>query len=62
MQPSHALLAVAGDQRFLDRAGGTAFRARGQALLPVGFSHPVFHGGLFSDGYVSLNIAYASAG
>lgn len=62
MQPSHALLAVAGDQRFLDRAGGTAFRARGQALLPVGFSHPVFHGSLFSDGYVSLNIAYASAG
>lgn len=60
MQPSHALLAVAGDQRFLDRAGGTAFRARGQALLPVGFSHPVFHGSLFSDGYVSLNIAYAS--
>ncbi len=62
MQPSHALLAVAGDQRFLDRAGGTAFRARGQAFLPAGFPHPVFHDGLFSDGYVSLNIAYASAG
>ena len=51
MQPSHALLAVAGDQRFLDRAGGTAFRARGQALLPAGFPHPVFHDGLFSVGY-----------
>ena len=42
--------------------GGTAFRARGQALLPAGLPHPVFHVGLFSDGYVSLNIAYASAG
>lgn len=62
MQPAHALLAVARGQRFLDRAGGTAFRARGQALLPAGFPHPVFHDGLFSDGYVSLNIAYASAG
>lgn len=62
MQPSQALLAVAGDQRFLDRAGGTAFRARGQALLPAGFPHPVFHDSLLSDGYVSLNIAYASAG
>lgn len=62
MQPAHALLAVARNQRFLDRAGGTAFRARGQALLPAGFPHPVFHDGLFSDGYVSLNIAYASAG
>lgn len=62
MQPSHALLAAAGDQRFLDRAGGTAFRARGQALLPAGFPHPIFHSGLFSDGYVSINIAYASAG
>lgn len=62
MQPSHALLAVAGDQRFLDRAGGAAPRARGQALLPARFPHPVFHVGLFSDGYVSLNIAYASAG
>lgn len=62
MQPPHALLAIAGNQRFLDRAGDTAFRTRGQALLPAGFSHSVFHGGLFSDGYVSLNIAYASAG
>lgn len=62
MQPSHALLAAVGDQRFLDRAGGTAFRARGQALLPAGFPHPIFHSGLFSDGYVSINIAYASAG
>lgn len=62
MQPAHALLAVARDQRFLDRAGGTAFRMRGQALLPAGSPHPVFHDGLFSDGYVSLNIAYASAG
>lgn len=62
MQPAHALLAVTGNQRTLDRTGGAAFRARGQALLPAGFSHSVFHGGLFSDGYVSLNIAYASAG
>ena len=62
MQPTHALLAIAGDQRFLDRAGGTAFRARGQALLPTGFPHSALHDGLFSDGYVSLNIAYASAG
>lgn len=52
MQLSQALLAAAGDQRFLDRAGGTAFRAREQALLPAGFSHPVLHGGLFSDDYV----------
>ena len=51
MQPAHALLAEARDQRFLARAGGTAFRARGQALLPAGFPHPVFHGGLFSVGY-----------
>lgn len=62
MQPAHALLAVAGDQRPLDRTGGTPLRARGQAFLPVGFPHPVFHDSLFSDGYVSLNIAYASAG
>ena len=62
MQPAHALLAVAGDQRPLDRTDGASLRARGQALLPAGFSHSVFHGGLFSDGYVSLNIAYASAG
>lgn len=54
MQPSHALLAVAGDQRFLDRAGGTAFRARGQALLPAGLSHSVLNDGLFSDGYLTL--------
>ena len=62
MQPSHALLAAVGDQRPLYRTGGTPLRARGQAFLPTGFPHPVFHGGLFSDGYVSLNIAYASAG
>lgn len=62
VQPAHALLAVAGNQRPLDRAGGKPLRARGQALLPAGCPHSVFHGGLFSDGYVSLNIAYASAG
>ena len=52
MQPSHALLTVAGDQRFLDRAGGAAPRARGQAFLPTWFPHPIFHSGLFSDDYV----------
>lgn len=62
MQPAHALLAVTGNQRTLDRTGGAALRTRRQAFLPAGFPHPVFHGGLFSDGYVSLNIAYASAG
>ena len=62
MQPAHALLAVAGDQRPLDCAGGAALRTRGQALLPTGFPHPALYDGLFSDGYVSLNIAYASAG
>lgn len=59
MQPSHALLAAVGDQRFLDRAGGTAFRARGQALLPAGFPHPVFHDGLFSDDYLTLCRAHS---
>ena len=40
MQPSHALLAVAGNQRFLDRAGGTAFRARtGSSSSWVSSSH-----------------------
>ena len=62
VQPAHALLAVTGNQRTLDRTGGAALRTRRQAFLPAGFPHPVFHGGLFSDGYVSLNIAYASAG
>ena len=52
MQPAHALLTIAGDQRTLDRTGGTPLRTRGQALLPTGFSHSVFHGGLFSDDYV----------
>lgn len=62
MQPTHALLPVARDQRFLERTGGTPLRARGQALLPAGFPHSILHDSLFSDGYVSLNIAYASAG
>ena len=62
VQPAHALLTIAGDQRTLDRTSGAALRTRGQALLPTGFPHSILHGGLFSDGYVSLNIAYASAG
>lgn len=62
VQPSHALLAVAGDQRPLDRTSGAALRTRGQAFLPTGFPHSALHDSLFSDGYVSLNIAYASAG
>ena len=62
VQPAHALLTIAGDQHTLDRTSGAALRTRGQALLPAGCPHSVFHGGLFSDGYVSLNIAYASAG
>lgn len=62
MQPAHALLTIAGDQRTLDRTSGAALRTRGQALLPTGFPHSILHDSLFSDGYVSLNIAYASAG
>lgn len=62
VQPAHALLAVAGDQRPLDCTSGMTLRACGQAFLPTGFSHSALHDGLFSDGYVSLNIAYASAG
>ena len=54
MQPSHALLAVTGNQRTLDRTGGAALRARGQALLPAGLSHSVLNDGLFSDGYLTL--------
>ena len=42
MQPSHALLAVAGDQRALDSTGGMPLRTRGQALLPAGFLIPYF--------------------
>lgn len=59
MQPSHALLAVAGDQRFLDRAGGTTLRTCGQAFLPAGSPHPVFHDGLFSDDYLTLCRAHS---
>ena len=62
VQPSRALLAVAGNQRPLDRAGDAAPRTRGQAFLPTGFPHSALHDSLFSDGYVSFNIAYASAG
>ena len=54
MQPAHALLAIAGNQRPLDRAGGAALRTRGQALLPAGFPHSVFHDSLFSDDYYSM--------
>ena len=54
MQPPHALLAVAGDQRPLDRTDGASLRARGQALLPSGLSHSVLNDGLFSDGYLTL--------
>ena len=42
VQPAHALLAVAGDQRPLDRTDGASLRARGQALLPAGFLIPYF--------------------
>ena len=54
MQPPHALLAVAGDQRPLDRTDGASLRTRGQALLPAGLSHSVLNDGLFSDGYLTL--------
>lgn len=59
MQPSHALLAVAGDQRTLDRAGGAALRACGQALLPTGFPHSALYDGLFSDDYLTLCRAHS---
>ena len=59
MQPAHALLAVAGDQRPLDRTGGTPLRTRGQALLPTGFPHSALHDGLFSDGYLTLCRAHS---
>lgn len=59
VQPAHSLLAVTGDQRTLDRTGGAALRTRRQAFLPAGFPHPVFHGGLFSDDYLTLCRAHS---
>ena len=59
MQPAHALLAVTGNQRTLDRTGGKPLRARGQALLPAGCPHSVFHGGLFSEDYLTLCRAHS---
>ena len=59
MQPPHALLAIAGDQRPLDRTGGTPLRSRGQALLPAGLSHSVLNDGLFSDDYLTLCRAHS---
>lgn len=59
VQPAHALLAVAGNQRPLDRAGGAALRTRGQAFLPTGFPHSALHDGLFSDDYLILCRAHS---
>ena len=42
MQPAHALLAIAGNQRFLDRAGGAAFVRADRLFFQLGFLIPYF--------------------